>query len=108
MSKSGDIQDKFADGFARAWRDAKAHLTKCGFHYGAIVRNKDGRYFRITFIEPKIYNFGEPKAGFSCYGVMYRANETEDDEIRAGLGPIADGYRDRLSEVLTIILAKAG
>ncbi len=33
---------------------------------------------------------------------------SEDDEIRAGLGPIADGYRDRLSEVLTIILAKAG
>jgi hypothetical protein len=29
---------------------------------------------------------------------------SEDDEARAELGPIADGYRDRLGEVLKIML----
>lgn len=31
---------------------------------------------------------------------------SQDEEFRDGLGPIADGYRDRLGEVLKIMLAK--
>lgn len=69
-------QDKFSGAFARAWESARDELAKGGIYIGACARNRDGILFRITAIEPRVYNHGEALASISCYGVRLRADAT--------------------------------
>ena len=62
--------------FAPMWREATGTLAKLGLCVGAKVCDKDGRHFKVTTIEPKLYNFGTPKIGIVCHGVMVRKDGT--------------------------------
>lgn len=76
MKQVARTQDKFSGAFARAWERAASELEKSGIAVGATVRNKDGVLYRITIIQPSVYNFGDPLASVSCYGVRFRSDGT--------------------------------
>lgn len=72
-----DIEAKFAADFAQSWKLAERELAKAGLSVGSKVRNRDGILFRITAIQPKVYNFGNPPdAAIMVYGVRFRADST--------------------------------
>jgi len=75
-SRKMTATNEFQRAFVVIWKRVESKLAADGIEIGATVRNKDGILFRLEVIEPRVYNFGNPGASISCYGVRYRANGT--------------------------------
>lgn len=70
------IDTKFAEAFHAIWNTAERDLAALGIVVGSEIRNKHGDLFRITSIQPRVHNFGNPGGSISVYGVKFRANST--------------------------------